>query len=300
MIMTQPRASRWPVIGILALFTLAPSIAAGETLTIWPDLAPGETTKHLGTPMPEDGKSDPPIVRLKDVTAPTLEVFLPQRESSGAAVLILPGGGYNYVVPNLEGSELATKLNQHGISAFVLKYRTKNSKEGPHWKRPLADSQRALRIIRSRATEWKLDPQRIGLVGFSAGGQVAAIQLTRDHAEYEPIDEIDQLSAKANFALLVYPWQIYDVQTDGLIDPIKPDKETPPTFLVHTHDDNSTALGAVLFYAALKKHKVPAELHVYTTGGHGYGTRERSGSVIHTWPDRAIEWLRLRGLAKKN
>lgn len=282
---------------LLQVTTHAPLSTAGETLPIWPDLAPGETTKNVGTPMPPVGESGPPIIRLQDVTAPTLEVFLPQGEASGAAVLILPGGGFNYVVPNLEGSELATKLNEEGIAAFVLKYRTKNRQEGPHWKRPLADSQRAMRFIRSRAAEWKLDPKQLGLVGFSAGGQVAAIQLTRDEAEYEPIDEIDQLSAKADFALLIYPWQIYDKQTDGLIDPIKPDEETPPTFLVHTHDDNSTSLGALLFYAALKKHNVPAELHVYTTGGHGYGTRKREGSVIHTWPDRAIEWLRLRGLS---
>ncbi|MEQ8617499.1 MAG: alpha/beta hydrolase [Lacipirellulaceae bacterium] len=280
---------------------ICPSLApAGETFLIWPDLAPGETTKQVGVPMPADGKSDPPIVRLKDVTSPKMEVFLPEGKSSGAAVLILPGGGYNYVVPNLEGSELATKLNEQGITAFVLNYRTKNTKEGPHWKRPLADSRRAMRVIRSRAAEWKLDPAKLGLVGFSAGGQLAAIHLTNEIKAYEPIDAIDEASAAANFALLIYPWQMYDKKTDRLIPEIVPDEGTPPTFIVHTHDDKSTSLGAVLFYSALKKSNVPGELHVYTTGGHGYGTRPRNGSVIHTWPDRAVEWLRLRGLTVPN
>lgn len=298
MIMTQPRASLWLVGGLLAFFSLAPSITAGETLPIWPDLAPGETTSETGTQLPPRDQSENPVVRITGITSPTMDVFLPIGESSGAAVLILPGGAFKYVVTNKEGSEIAERLNQHGIAAFVLKYRTRNNEVGPHWRRPLADVHRAMRVIRSRANEWKLDPEKIGIAGFSAGGQAAAIHVTHPQNAYEPVDKIDQQSAKADFALLIYPWNLYDENTDRLIDLVSPDKQTPPTFLVHAHDDRSSSLGSVHFYAELKKHDVPAELHVYTTGGHGYGTREQPSSVIHTWMDRAIEWLRLRGLTK--
>jgi acetyl esterase/lipase len=154
-------------------------------------------------------------------------------------------------------------------------------------------------LIRSKAAQWKADPERVGIVGFSAGGQVAARLLT-DHGQksYAAIDATDDTSHRPDFALLIYPWNIHDNATGNLLADIDVTSETPATFLVHTHDDASTSLGSVLFYAGLKRHGVGAELHVYQTGGHGYGTRPRPNSEIGTWPDRAAEWLRQRKLAE--
>jgi acetyl esterase/lipase len=206
--------------------------------------------------------------------------------------------GSRWHLPDLEGSEATTALNRIGISVFVLRYRTTPDAADKPWARPLQDSQRAIRTLRSQAKKWNLDTQKIGLLGFSAGGQVAAIHLTQTEPAYTSIDEIDKSSFRPDFAMLIYPWRIYDGATDDLISPIKVGKETPPTFLVHTHDDQSTSLGAVMFYARMKKQNLSSELHVYQNGGHGYGVRARPKSAIGTWQDRAIEWLELRELGR--
>jgi len=268
-----------------------------QTIDLWPGMAPGETSRDPGIALPSRPADQPTITRVEKITQPTLDVFAAEKPN-GTAVVILPGGGFKYVVPDLEGSETAAAFNRLGISVFVLRYRTTVDSNKP-WERPLQDSQRAIRTLRTQAKKWGIDPQRIGLVGFSAGGQVAAIHVTRNEATYQPIDEIDQASFRPDFAMLVYPWRIYDQEKDSLIEPIKVTKEAPPTFLVHTHDDQSTSLGAVWMYAQLKKLNVPAELHVYQNGGHGYGVRSRPNSAIGTWQDRSVEWLQLRDLARK-
>ena len=269
----------------------------GLTLPIWPDLAPGESSREPGTALPLRPTDQPIITRVENITQPTLDVFLAEKPN-GTGIVILPGGGFKYVVPDLEGSEATTALNRIGISVFVLRYRTTPDAADKPWARPLQDSQRVIRTLRSQAKKWNLDPQKIGLLGFSAGGQVAAIHLTQTEPAYTPIDEIDKSSFRPDFAMLIYPWRIYDGATDDLISPIKVGKETPPTFLVHTHDDQSTSLGAVMFYAHLKKQNISSELHVYQIGGHGYGVRSRPKSAIGTWQDRAIEWLELRELGR--
>lgn len=261
-------------------------------MTIWPQLAPGESTGEMGTALPPR-QSDPTITRVEKITQPTIDVF-PAKNPSGTAVLILPGGGFRYVVPDLEGSEAAEWLGELGITSFVLRYRTSDGPENA-WQRPLQDSQRAMRWIRAQSKQWDIDPEKVGLLGFSAGGQVAAIHLTSVESAYEAMDEVDEQSFRPDFSLLIYPWRIYDEQTRCLISPIRVTQQTPPAFIIHTHDDNSTSLGAVHYYAALKVQKVPAELHVYQSGGHGYGTRSRPNSMIGTWKDRATEWLRING-----
>ena len=266
-----------------------------RTIPVWNELAPGETTREPGTQLPSRPADSPTITRVEKITQPTLDVFL-AKQPTGAAVLILPGGGFRYVVPDLEGSEAAAWLNDLAISVFVLRYLTTDAGGADPWKRPLQDSQRALRIMRSRAAEWQIDPGKIGLFGFSAGGQVAAIHLTSSTAAYPAADAIDQLSFRPDFSLLVYPWKIYDETKKQLIAPIHVSTDTPPAFIVHTHDDASTALGAVFYYAGLKQHGVAAELHVYQNGGHGYGTRPRPDSMIGTWKDRATEWLKINKL----
>ncbi len=279
--------------------TYTPAAEPTKNVAIWPELAPGETTRDVGTPLPGRESDKPPITRVEKITCPTMDVF-PASEPNGTAMLILPGGGFGYVVPDLEGSEAALWLNDLGITAFVLRYRTTTQKSGPRWQRPLQDSQRALRLIRSQADRWSIDPDQVGLLGFSAGGQVATIHITQTDDAYTAVDDVDLQSFRPDFALLIYPWQIMDSQSDGLIAPIEITNQTPPAFIVHTDDDRSTSLGAVMVYAGLKKNNVSAELHVYQNGGHGYGTRSRSGSAIGTWKDRGTEWLRIRGLATQN
>lgn len=275
----------------------SPPPVPAESVSLWAQLAPGESTRAAGSPLPARETDSPPITRVEKITQPTLDVF-PAAQPNGTSVLILPGGGFRYVVPDLEGSEAAVWLNQLGITAFVLRYRTTDATDGERWLRPLQDSQRAMRMIRSKAAAWNINPERVGLLGFSAGGQVAAIHATRSEAAYPAADAVDQLSFQPDFSVLIYPWRIYDDAKSGLIEPIKPSASTPAAFIVHTHDDASTSLGAVAYYAELKKLGIPAELHVYQNGGHGYGTRPRPNSMIGSWKDRGTEWLRLNKFAR--
>ena len=280
---------------LAALFAAASSYAA-DAIPIWPDLAPAETEKHTGIPLPPRG--DPTITRVEKVTLPTMKAYLPKDGANGAAVVVLPGGGFNYVVPDLEGSDAAPFLNELGISVFVLNYRTNSDRKAPdRWRRPLQDSQRAIRYLRTNADKWKLDPAKIGLLAFSAGGQVGAIHIGDFGDAYEKVDAVDEQSARPDFAMLVYPWKV--ANNDGALMPeVKISKSAPPTFIVHTDDDNATSLSAVGVYTALKKSGVSAELHIYQNGGHGYGVRDREGSAIGTWSDRAAEWLKLRKIGE--
>jgi acetyl esterase/lipase len=285
---------------------VALNIANAETIPLWPDFAPGETTKNPGTELPMRAEDQPPISRVEKITAPTLALFpAPREKANGVGVLILPGGGFGRVVPNMEGSEAAEWLNSLGISAYVLSYRTTTgvdpgaeaAVEASPWKRPLQDSQRGIRHLRHHAKAYSLDPAKIGLLGFSAGGQVAAIHLTSETGAYEGVDAVDEESFHPNFSMLVYPWRVADEKTGQLMPQIKPSAKMPPGFLVHTDDDKSSSLGAALIYLGMKQHGVSGELHVYQNGGHGYGTRPRPGSVIGSWKERGSDWLRVRGLA---
>lgn len=207
------------------------------------------------------------------------------------------------VVPDMEGSEAAPFLNRLGISVFVLRYRTNETKPAsePAWRRPLQDSQRALRLIRSKSAEWKIQRDRVGVLGFSAGGQVASILHTAEGAAaYQATDEIDEQSCRPDFSLLIYPWRVLDAKTNELLPEIRLSKKSPPAFIVHTHDDASSSLGSVMIYAGLKRHNVSAELHVYENGGHGYGMRTRKNSNIGSWPDRAADWLVRRKLGRSD
>lgn len=262
-----------------------------EPIRIWPDFAPGETKKSPGKTLPNRASETPPISRVVEITEPTMTVHLAEKPN-GSAVLILPGGGFGKVVPDMEGSEAAPFLNEIGISVFVLSYRTKSKSDANGWKKPLQDAQRALSLIRSRAAEWKLDAKKIGLFGFSAGGQVA-VRLLCDGGKkvYSRIDKVDEVDHRPDFSLLIYPWNLYDTKTEALVDGLVIPKTCPPAFLVHTDDDASTSLGTVFVYTALKKFRIPAELHVYGNGGHGYGLRPRKGSQISTWPQHASSWL---------
>ncbi|MEQ9407819.1 MAG: alpha/beta hydrolase [Fuerstiella sp.] len=283
--------------GVLILLLQILPCEAQQRLPVWPDLAPGETLRETGAVQPPRAGEDPPVTRITGVRCPLMEVF-PADDPGGPALLVLPGGGFGKVVTNKEGSEAAPWLNQLGISVFVLRYRTSKdtSADEPSWQRPLQDAQRALRIIRSQATQWQINPDQVGVLGFSAGGQVAAILHTADgRPAYPDMDDADDQSCRPDFSLLIYPWQVLDPATGQLLPQIRVTETSPPAFLVHTHDDRSSSLGSVLIYAELKRHNIPAELHIYQNGGHGYGMRNVPGSDIGTWPDRATAWLRTNG-----
>ena len=268
-----------------------------NSIPIWPALAPGETSSHPGSQQAFREGENPPVLRIQDITQPRLQIFLPSGRATRTAVLILPGGGYGKVVTNKEGSEAAHWLNKLGVAAFVLSYRTSLPQENRPWIRPLQDSQRALRLIRSRAKQWNIDRNRVGLLGFSAGGQLAAIHMANQlPSSYEATDKIDRLNHLPDFALLIYPWNTTEPSSDALKAEIQFNVAGPPTFIVHTDDDRSSSLGSLAIYTALKKRGTPTELHVYENGGHGYGMRTVAGSNIGTWPKRAEEWLQLRGL----
>ena len=287
-------AKAFLIVGLTTAWT-----AAQEVVSIWPKMAPGETTASPGEKLPANPK-DPSITRIKDITKPTITSYLPTKEkSTGAAVVILPGGGFNYVVPDLEGSETAKFLNDSGVAVFVLNYRTKTkASQNEPWKRPLQDAQRAVRYLRAHREKYGLDSKKIGILAFSAGGQVGAIHMGDVAPAYEKIDEVDNQNHRPEFAMLIYPWRTLDQKSEKLIPQIKLSASAPPTFIVHTSDDASTSLGAVEIYAQLKRAKVSAELHVYQNGGHGYGSRNRENSAIGTWPQMAKAWLRVRGLGK--
>lgn len=299
------KTSHWLLLLTVVLIALSQKAFAAvpyvphNSLPIWPSHAPGEQESHPGTQQAFRNGEHPPVLRIQNITQPRLQVFLPKGTTTGTGILILPGGGYGKVVTNKEGSEAAQWLNELGIAAFVLSYRTSSPQEPRPWFRPLQDSQRALRLIRSKAKAWRLDKDQIGLLGFSAGGQLAAIHLANRYpSSYDLGDKIDTVEHLPNFALLIYPWNTTQNRSDLLMPEIRFSSPAPPTFIVHTDDDNSTSLGSLAIYTALKKTGTPTELHVYENGGHGYGMRTVPNSNIGTWPARAAEWLHRRGLGK--
>lgn len=233
-----------------------------------------------------------PVVRLGNVSVPTLTVYKPAQASNGASVLICPGGGYHILAMDLEGTEVAEWLNSLGITAFVLKYRVpRGGKDVPV--EPLMDAQRATSLIRAHAKEWSIDPQRIGVLGFSAGGNLSA-RLSTSGAKraYEPLDAVDANAHLPNFALLIYPAYLFDKESEELVlKELAMDEQTPPTFITMAQDDPVDAENALRYALALKRAKRPVELHLYASGGHGYGLR-RTEVPATGWTDPAAAWLK--------
>jgi acetyl esterase/lipase len=284
----------------------SPAIAADNhqpqaPIAIWPGQAPGEQ----GDIGPEKEVAPRPgartVVRITDVTQPTLTVFRPAADKdTHTAVVIFPGGGYNILAFDLEGTEVAQWLSSIGVTGIVLKYRVPARKGLEKYTAALQDAQRAVGLVRNRASEWGLDPNRIGVLGFSAGGHLAATLSNQyEKRTYEPVDDADRASCKPDFTLLVYP--AYLVTSKGLntlAPELKVTPKTPTTFIAMTEDDGIHVECALFYYLALKQQKVPAEMHIYATGGHGYGLRP-SENLISTWPQRAEQWLRSRGLLER-
>jgi acetyl esterase/lipase len=261
-------------------------------------VVPGETGK-IGDEKSEfkDG-----ITRVSNVSKPTLAVYKPSPQTdTGAAVVICPGGGYSILATSHEGDDVAKWLNTIGVTGIVLKYRvprrsgTANDVPPPQ---ALMDAQRAVSLVRSQAEALKIDLKRIGILGFSAGGHLAAWASTNfGKRTYEPIDAADKVECRPDFTVLIYPAYLVKKDGAGLADEIKVGAETPPTFLAHAGDDPVTVESSVRYYLALKQAKVPAELHVYSSGGHGFGMLPGKKPVA-AWPKRLEEWMRATGLLK--
>jgi acetyl esterase/lipase len=290
-------AGIWTAVVLLVSWGLGGS-AAGAEEVVWP-LWPGEPPDEKQKVGPERYLESKPgqaeIKRLTDVGTPTLTIYQPPAEKrTGCAVLVAPGGGYSILAIEHEGTQVCAWLNSLGVTAALLKYRVpKRPGQMPENLAMIQDAQRAMSLLRSRAAELRIDPQRIGMIGFSAGGNLTAWTCLAHKRYYEPRDEHDRVSSRPDFALLIYPAWLVDQQ--GQLKPeFQPDKSSPPMFFVHSSDDPISSESSVALYLALKKHKVPAELHVYASGGHGYGMRK----VPHpcaTWPQRAAEWMQSRG-----
>ena len=272
-------------------------------LDVWPGKAPGETGNVGPEKVTEPKKDDKnPVTRITDVSKPTITVFRPAKDKdTGTAVVIAPGGGYSILAWDLEGEEVAAWLNSVGVTGIVLKYRVPRRPGDAKDKQPLGplqDAQRALSLVRSKAGEWGLDPQRIGMLGFSAGGHLAAaVSTSFDKRSYEPIDAVDKTSCRPDFTVLVYPAYLVEKESVQLKPDIRVTKETPPMFLAHAANDPVTPESSVAMFLALRKAGVAAELHVYSTGGHGFGLRPKD-SPSSTWPYRCTDWMRTQGLLK--
>lgn len=241
------------------------------------------------------------MIRLGNVSDPTITVYpAPADKATGASVVVCPGGGYHILALDLEGTEVCQWLNSIGVTGVLLKYRVPARPDREKHAAPLEDAQRAIRLVRSHASDWHLDPQRIGILGFSAGGHLAATASTRfGQSSYPEVDAADKLSSRPDFAILVYPAYLTPEKADTTVSPeltISP--EIPPTFLVMTEDDPVRVENVLTYSRALKQAKVPTEAHVYATGGHGYGLRPTDLPVTH-WPTLVEGWLKSQGLLKK-
>jgi len=271
--------------------------AAGHlTLPLWPGTAPGAPAN----PPPEVNTTKPtdqliagrPLIRLGNVYRPTLTLYQAKKHNSGAAVVVFPGGGYQILAMDLEGTEVCGWLHSIGVNCVLVKYRVPNTGPYPKSAAALQDAQRALGLVREHAAAWHIDPHRVGVLGFSAGGHLAAALSTHfDTGPYGAVDAADKLNCRPDFAVLVYPGYLALAEKHFELNPdVQPTADTPPTFLVQAEDDPVYVENVVVYFMALKHAKVPAELHVYAQGGHGYGLR-RTALPVTRWPLRAQDWL---------
>ncbi len=274
------------------------AIEPWRTLNLWPEKAPGEKG-DIGTEGPKpDRPGQKKVIRLANVSVPTLSVYKP-KNPNGTAIVICPGGGYSILAMDLEGIEVAEWLNGTGVTAIVLKYRVPRRKDREKHEAPLEDAQRAIGIVRHNAKAWGIDPKRIGILGFSAGGHLSATAMTNfQKRTYPSVDKADQTSCRPDFGVLVYPAYLVDNQTKTkLVPEVKVTKDTPPAIFIHAGDDRITADGSVQMWLAMRRVGVHCELHVFPHGGHGYGLRP-SRDPVSNWPKLVEAWMDRTGLVK--
>jgi acetyl esterase/lipase len=291
---------------LLLLLTLALTARAFSqtTMPLWPgtppgapNIAPGQQEHDTTTPTDNliAGKR---VARIGFVSQPTLAFYPASKDkNTGATIVVFPGGSYRIIAYDLEGTEVCEWLNGIGVNCALVKYRVPNAGPFPKYTQDLADAQRAVRLVRQHASQWQLDPNRVGVLGFSAGGHLVAVLGTHASDPINPaIDDADKLSARPDFTLVIYPGYLNQEETPLAVRPeIKPVALTPPSFLIQAEDDPVKVENALAYYEALKQAKVPAEMHLFANGGHGYGLRATKLPVTH-WPDLAATWLRTLGV----
>jgi acetyl esterase/lipase len=276
-----------------------PAFAQQKTMLLWPNGNPEPSTITGPEIDPTTdanrmyaGKA---TTRIKNVSQPSITLFpADAAKNSGAAVLVLPGGGYDHLTWNLEGSEICEWLNSIGITGVLVKYRVPEKGRFPENPEDMEDAQQAIRLTRAHAVEWKIDPNKVGVIGFSAGGHLAALMST--HPEYRspnvPVSNVPAatVDARPNFQMLIYP--AFLLGTDGKVSPtFQPTAQIPPSFIVIAENDHTARVEtALVYYQALKDAKISAELHIYTQGGHGFGSRPTDLPISH-WPPIAETWL---------
>jgi len=282
-----------------------PPPASRPTLNVWPTTPPDAlptSTSEADTTTPKDNLvADRPVVRLGHISTPTLTLYQPASNPSGTAVVVFPGGGYSILAIDLEGTEVCQWLNAANITCILLKYRVPDTGPYPKSNAALEDAQRSMSLVRAHASEWHLDPHRIGVLGFSAGGHLAAALSTRfDQRLYPDIDATDKLSSRPDFAVIIYPGYLAPPIPQPNQEPsivfgtnpdLRPSHDTPPTFLLQAEDDPVHVENATTWFLQLKAARVPTELHLYAEGGHGYGLRPSALPVTH-WPALVEVWLR--------
>ena len=286
------------ILGVLLFPKVALTAVAPTPIDLWPGTAPGET-KDLGKEQDTTKTNDnlvagKRVIRLGNVSKPTLTIYEPSKvKPTGAAVLVCPGGAYYVLALDLEGTEVCEWLNSIGVTAALLKYRVPRRAGLEKHAAPLQDAQRAMSLLRQRAPQLGIDPRRLGVLGFSAGAHLSAVLSTTTERTYPLVDDADQTEVRPSFTVLIYPAYLTEVG-EKVVPELKITTNTPPTFIAMTQDDPVRVEGALYYSLALKQAKVPAELHIYPTGGHGYGLR-RTKDVVTTWPDRVVEWMKAGG-----
>ncbi len=261
------------------------------TLPLWPN-ASGARGRPLERP------ADPvrgAIARITDVEEPTLTLYRPaETGTAGAAVLVFPGGGYQYLAVDIEGTEICRWLTEAGVACVLVTYRVPQPPDVPRHLQPLQDAQRAIGLVRLHARAWGIDPRRVGVLGFSAGAHLAAaVSVHAAGRAYAPVDAADAERSRPDFVLLLYPAYLTREAGDAHISAeVQPTPGMPPTFLVQTADDPVGVENSLHYALALREARVPVELHLYPEGGHGYGLRSAVGEVAAAWPRLALRWLR--------
>jgi acetyl esterase/lipase len=297
-------------VALLASEFVTTAAFAAEPLVV--DLWPGKTPGDVGIKGQEASRiHKSPLVGptrlITNVTRPTLTIYPPPRDkNTGTAMVICPGGGYWDLYWELEGEEVAAWLNSLGMTGIILKYRCPRRPGDVRGEPPLGpqlDAQRAVRLVRSRAAEWGIDPKRIGMVGFSAGGHLALATATGFAKRlYEPIDAVDEVSCRPDFAVLCYSGYLKAKDKDEIWPGLQIPANTPPILLAHASDDKesyggSNAENSAFMYVALKRAGIPAELHIYATGDHDFGVRQNE-KLPSSWTHLCVNWLRSQGLLK--
>ena len=279
-----------------------------QLVDLWPGKVPGDVgIKGKETSRIHQSPLVGPTKLITNVTKPTLTIYQPARDkNTGTAMLICPGGGYWDLYWELEGEEVAAWLNSLGMTGIILKYRCPRRPGDIRGEPPMGpqlDAQRAVSLVRSRASQWGIDPKRIGMVGFSAGGHLALATATGfTKRMYEPIDAIDEVSCRPDFAVLCYSGYLKVKDKDEIRPDLHIPANTPPIFLAHASDDKesyggSNAENSAIAYLALKRAGVPVELHIFATGDHDFGVRQNE-KLPSSWTHLCVKWLHSQGLMK--